>query len=156
MKRAGDVFSSLFDEAMLAKADGYSSLLSCWKDLMEKNGIAAAASHSWIQSMDRGLVWVEVDHPGWKQLLQTKESKLLSDFRRRFPEMDISGMAIMLCRPGSSPKPPAAQEEAPPLPAAAPVADGMDAVSDADYEAIKDDALKAALMRLERSIAARE
>jgi hypothetical protein len=160
MKRAGDIFSALFDHSMMMKADGYSALVSCWTDLMEKNGIAAAAAHSWIKSMDRGLVWIEVDHPGWKQILQTKEGKLVSDFRRRFPDMDISGIVISLARPGSQPQPPAAtvqaesavQEASPPpyQPTTAPVTDGE------GYDAIQDDALKAVLMRLEQHIAARE
>jgi len=105
MKRVGDVLSSIFDRDLLDKARGYSAMFSCWKDLTEKNGIPAAADHSWIQSLEHGLVRLEVDHPGWKQILQTKESKLLSDFRRRFPEMDISGLSIMLCRPGNQDAP---------------------------------------------------
>ena len=98
MKRAGDIFSALFSNAQMKEAGEYSALISCWKDLVEKNGIAAAASHSWIKTVDKGLVWIEVDHPGWKQILQTKKSKLLSDFHYRFPKMDISGISIMLCR----------------------------------------------------------
>jgi hypothetical protein len=98
MKRVGDVLSAIFDENFKKRAEGYSDLFSCWKDITEKNGIAAAADHTWIKSLERGLVWIEVDHPGWKQILQTKESKLLSDFRYRFPEMDISGISIMLSR----------------------------------------------------------
>jgi len=104
MKRIGDVLSTIFDEKLMKKADGYSAFFSCWKDLTAKNGITAAADHSWIKSLDRGLVWVEVDHPGWKQILQTKESKLLSDFRYRFPEMDISGISIVLYRPDVHPE----------------------------------------------------
>ena len=103
MKRVGDVLSLIFDENLMHKARGYSAFVSCWKDLTEKNGIAAAADHSWIKSVDRGMVWIEVDHPGWKQILQTKESKLLSDFRYRFPDMDICGLSIMLARPGVHP-----------------------------------------------------
>jgi hypothetical protein len=103
MRRVGDVLSAIFDNGLMEKAQEYSAFFSCWKDLAEKNGIAAASDHSWIKSLERGLVWIEVDHPGWKQILQTKESKLLSDFRRRFPEMDISGISIMLCRPGTHP-----------------------------------------------------
>ena len=99
MKRVGDIFSALFDEGQMKKADSYSSLFSCWKDLTEKNGIAAAAAHSRIKSLDKGLVWIEVDHPGWKQILQTKGSKLLSDFHYRFPELEISGISIILARP---------------------------------------------------------
>jgi hypothetical protein len=101
MRRVGDVLTAIFDDGVMNKVRGYSAFFSCWKDLTEKNGIAAASDHSWIKSLDRGLVWIEVDHPGWKQILQTKESKLLSDFRYRFPEMDISGISIVLYRPGN-------------------------------------------------------
>jgi len=160
MKRVGDVLSSIFDEDMMRKARGYSALFSCWKDLTEKNGIAAAADHSRITSLDRGLIWIEVDHPGWKQILQTKESKLLSDFRCRFPDMDISGISIMLSRTGARPESAdteggyvaeSAMPEKYPLPKAPetmPAAEG--------YNAIKDNALKEVLMRLEKSIAAKE
>ncbi|MCL1932162.1 MAG: DUF721 domain-containing protein [Treponema sp.] len=160
MKRVGDVLSAIFDEDMMQKARGYSALFSCWKDLTEKNNIAAAADHSWITSLDKGMVWIEVDHPGWKQILQTKESKLLSDFRYRFPDMDISGLSIMLSRTGARPESAdteseyaadSAMPEKYPLPAPPeplPVAEG--------YNAIKDNALKEVLMRLEKSIAAKE
>jgi hypothetical protein len=103
MRSVGDVLSAIFDEDLMKKARGYSAFFSCWKELTAKNGIAAAGDHSWVKSMERGLVWIEVDHPGWKQILQTKESDLLSDFRQRFPEMDISGISIMLCRPEPRP-----------------------------------------------------
>ena len=159
MKRAGDIFSALFNEGQMKMADGYSGVFSCWKDLVEKNGIAAAAAHSWIKRLDKGLVWIEVDHPGWKQILQTKESKLLSDFRYRFPEMDISGISIMLGKPGagtviaeSAPAETAGREQDPPRDQVQATTCGQDA----DYEAIKDPALREVLMRLERSIIERE
>jgi hypothetical protein len=136
-------------------------LFSCWKDLIEKNNIAAAADHSWIKSLDRGLVWIEVDHPGWKQILQTKESKLLSDFRYRFPEMDISGLSIMLSRPGTRPESADTAEgesvAEPALPEKYPLPQEPQPTPPAEgYSAIKDGALKEVLMRLEKSIAAHE
>ena len=103
MKKIGEVLSSLFDEGFLQKAESYSEFFSCWKDITEKNGIASAADHSWIKNIERGLVWIQVDHSGWKQILQTKESKLLSDFCRRFPDMQISGISFSLCKPGEKP-----------------------------------------------------
>jgi hypothetical protein len=158
MRRVGDVLSTIFDEDLMKKAQGYSAFFSCWKDLTEKNGIAAAVDHSMIKSLERGLVWIEVDHPGWKQILQTKESKLLSDFRRRFPEMEISGISIMLCRPeirpGNTDGDTASESAAPtkyPLPPAPnPIAEA------AGYDAIKEGALKDALIRLEHSIINKE
>ena len=158
MKRVGDVLSSIFDENMMQKARGYSALFSCWKDLTEKNGITAAADHSWITSLDRGLVWIEVDHPGWKQILQTKESKLLSDFRCRFPDMDISGISIMLSRTGTRPESTESECVAEPaLPEKYPLPAPPETIPTAEgYSAIKDNALKEVLMRLEKSIAAKE
>ena len=100
MKRVGDLISAIFDEKFIEKTKGYSAFFSCWEDLMIKNGIASAAGHSWIKSVEKGLVWIEVDHPGWKQILQTKESKLVHDFRYRFPDMGISGISIVLCKAG--------------------------------------------------------
>ena len=160
MKRIGDVITSVFDEKMIEKADGYSVFFSCWKDLTEKNGIPAAAAHSWIKSLDNGLVWIEVDHPGWKQILQTKERKLLYDFRYRFPKMGISGISIMLCRPGTYPEnvtnesvaKTVVKEEQPPayLPETPPETDNQS--HDFEYDNIKNKSLKKLLMRLEKSI----
>jgi len=96
MKTAGDVLSALFDEGFVKKARGYSKFFDSWEDITAKNGIAAAAAHSRIKELDRGIVQIEMDHPGWKQLLQTKQTKLLNDFRIRFPEMDITGIALIL------------------------------------------------------------
>jgi hypothetical protein len=96
MKTAGNVLSALFDRQFVEKAQGYSKLFDSWVEITAKNGIAAAAAHSRIKDLDRGILLVEIDHPGWKQILQTKQTKLLNDFRRRFPEQDISAISLML------------------------------------------------------------
>ena len=164
MKRAGEVISALFDEGLMKKAKSYSAFFSCWQNMTEKNGIAAAADHSWVKNLERGIVWVEVDHPGWKQILQTKESKLLADFRYRFPDMDISGLSISLCKPGARPEitdndPAAETTPSKKRPAAEPPANTAEfqpqgsAHREYGYDAIKDEAFKEILMRLERTIA---
>jgi hypothetical protein len=96
VKTAGEILSALFDEGFIKKAQGYSKFFDSWTDITAKNGIAAAAAHSRIKDLDRGIVLVEMDHPGWKQIIQTKQTKLLNDFRVRFPEMDISGISLIL------------------------------------------------------------
>ena len=165
MKRVGDLLQVIFDEKMMEKADGYSSVFSCWKDLTEKNGIPAAAAHSWVKTLDNGIVWIEVDHPGWKQILQTKEGKLLHDFRYRFPKMGISAISITLCRPGAGiaqkPADGFSAAETPPAydaghPAGYPATPADDDAGGPEYDGIKSEALRKLLMRLEKSIAERE
>lgn len=159
MKRAGEVIAALFDKGIIEQAKSYSAFFSCWKDLTEKNGIASASDHSWIKTLERGLVWIEVDHPGWKQIIQTKESKLLHDFRYRFPEMDISGISIVLCRPSTRPEyasdvsaEKAAEEKSLASAVSEPPLVEDFSLTHTGYDAIKGDALKEALMRLEKSI----
>lgn len=154
MKRVGDILSVLFDEQFKQKADRYSDMFSCWKDLAEKNRMAAAADHSRIKAVEKGIIWIEVDHPGWKQILLTKEGKLLSDFQYRFPDMHISGISIVLSKTGFSDDSKGNKispaEKLPP-PKSAGVQENNFSLDD-----IKDGELKKVLERLEKSIAERE
>ncbi|MCL2191873.1 MAG: DUF721 domain-containing protein [Treponema sp.] len=169
MKRIRDVITEVFDEKIMEKAEGYSVFFSCWKDLTEKNGIPSAVAHSWIKSLENGLVWIEVDHPGWKQIVQTKERKLLYDFRYRFPDMGISGISIVLCRPGTRleniKNKPIAETASVKTEKEQPLAISTDDVPIATdtqapnfssgYDDIKNVDLKKLLMRLEKSVAER-
>jgi hypothetical protein len=160
MKTAGEILSALFDERFVKKAKEYSKLFDSWTDITAKNGIAAAADHSRIKNLEKGILLVEMDHPGWKQILQTKQSKLLNDFRYRFPEMDISGISLMLGRNGpqteeaetasvKEPPPEYSAAEEPTVPQTAePAALG--------YDAIKDEDLREKLKKIGQTIAKRE
>jgi len=156
MKRVGDLIPAIFDERFFEKTRGYSGLFDCWEDLMIKNGIAAAAGHSWIKSVEKGLVWIEVDHPGWKQILQTKESKLLHDFKYRFPDMGISGISIVLCKAGNREESGKQRAERAKASVDQEPTDSAAETSDTQNSAIKDDALRALLDRLEKHIAEKE
>jgi Tat protein secretion system quality control protein TatD with DNase activity len=151
MKTVGDVLSTLFDERFVNKAQGYSRLFESWADIAAKNGIAAAADHSRIRELDRGCLLIETDHPGWKQIIQTKQSILLDDFRSRFPNLGISGISLMLDRG----KPKAVPSEVETVASSAP-SYGNEEIPRTSYDAIKDEELKDMLKRLERRIADRE
>ena len=163
MKTAGDVLSKLFDEGFVKKAHYYSKLFDSWQDITEKNGITAASAHSCVKELKNGILYIEMDHPAWKQLLQTKQSKLLNDFRIRFPNMGIIGISLMLGDPGSN-KQPENIIETPDLKKTDPMrsvspASPHENFSDstaADLESIKDDELKQKLIKLGQAIAERE
>ena len=166
MKTAGDILSTLFDERLIKKAQGYSRLFDSWKDITEKNGIRAAADHSRIKDLDRGIMLIEMDHPGWKQILQTKQSKILNDFRIRFPELEISGISLMLGR--SEPNSQDLAKEEPPTAGLSTVLDSPASHSvplclsvkssekNTGYDAIKDEELKEVLKRLGQRVAESE
>ena len=98
MKRAGDLLSIILDEKTLSKARSYSKLFSAWEQLTKKNGIENAEYHSKIQDFKNGILFVEADHPGWIQLFQTKDKKLLSGLQKMFPELGISKIVFKLSK----------------------------------------------------------
>ena len=162
MKTAGDILSTIFDERFVKKAQGYSKLFDSWADITAKNGIAAVAAHSRIKDLDRGILLVEMDHPGWKQILQTKQSKLLNDFCRRFPELDISGISLMLGRSeeGQSDEQGAEEEIQPENnPSELSVFPSLcenENSKTAGIDAIKDNDFKESIMKLGQTIAKKE
>jgi hypothetical protein len=163
MKTAGDILSVLFDERFMKQAQRYSKFFDSWKDITAKNGITAAADHSRIKDLDRGILLIETDHPGWKQILQTKQTKLLNDFRIRFPELDISGISLMLGSGKPQDEPPAstfADEEKSfaeePSVTEAESSAVIEESAAKGLDAIKDEELKETLKKLGQSIAVGE
>jgi hypothetical protein len=102
MRKAGDILTSLFNEkfdpVFIHKAKTTAGLFSSWVTITEDAGIASASSHSRISELERGILLIETDHPGWMQILQTKQSQLLSTVQRRYPELEIRGIAFRLSR----------------------------------------------------------
>jgi hypothetical protein len=159
MKKAGDLLSAIIDEKTIHQARGYSRLFRSWEWLTKKYRIAAAADHTRIKDLNRNILIVEADHPGWIQILQTKEHKLLEELRAGFPDLDIQGISIRLSREPPPPgeqdaaaeagEPPAAELSAPSPEEIAPEKHGP------AYENIKDPELRERLESLEKNIAAR-
>jgi hypothetical protein len=169
LKRAGELLAVLLDEGMLKNARNYSELFSSWTAIVEEPEvkIPAAAGHSRIVELERYILLVETDHPGWIQLLQTKQRQILNVLRRRFPSLTIKGISFRLSREPTTPNPglwekdqeqgePQAGEEK-----SVPVNGGPDGEGSPDsrkdgsagmYEKITDQGFKETLKRLERSI----
>ena len=157
MKTAGEILSVLFDKQFVEKAQGYSKLFDSWEDITAKNGIASASAHSRIKDLDRGLLLVEMDHPGWKQILQTKQSKLLNDFRLRFPEMNISGISLILGSGSSSNESQPEEKEAEIIESRTEQSRVIeDPLAPQGYDVIEDEDFKEKLKKLGRTVAERE
>ena len=114
MRKAGDIVSALFKEKFgpefMAAAKSTAGLFSSWINIIKEvwpwsdtdnpgfEDIPAAAVHSRIGELERGILLIEADHPGWIQILQTKQNQLLSAVQRRYPKLNIRGIAFRLSR----------------------------------------------------------
>jgi hypothetical protein len=162
MKKAGDLLSLLFDERLLKTAKGYSALFSSWASIIGEK----IAAHSRIRELKHSIVFVEADHPGWIQILQTKQQGILKTLQCRFPDLNILGISFRLSKEPLYIKPEAdtiqvsevtAVEGVGPEPETTdePATDGStERVAD-PYERINNDEFKVSLKRLEKSISLR-
>ena len=119
MRKAGDIISSLLEErfgkGFLETARSSAELFTSWEKIVSEvwpravdpdspredqglEDIPAVAAHSQIRELERGILLVEADHPGWIQILQIKQAELLKAVQRRSPEMDVRGIAFTLSR----------------------------------------------------------
>ena len=112
MRKAGDVLEDLFRDRFgprfIEKARSTAGLFSSWAEIADearppsgelaKDDISHLASHSRIREFEKGMLLVEADHPGWVQILFSKQQDLLSIARRRFPELDIRNISFCLSR----------------------------------------------------------
>jgi predicted nucleic acid-binding Zn ribbon protein len=94
VKRAGELLASFFDQQTFGAAREYSALFSSWRSVAGD----ALAAHSRIRELEHSVLLVEADHPGWIQILQTREKDLLDALRRRFPDRHITGISFRLSR----------------------------------------------------------
>jgi len=105
MKKAGDVLLELFrDKYGYSEVKSFEDIIpakpgifSSWESIMEKI-FPEAAFHSKIRELERGILYVEADHPGWVQILQTKQKDILLEVQKRYPELDIKSISLRLGR----------------------------------------------------------
>lgn len=114
MKKVGDIIAEFFKERFgnefFQTAQSTAALFSSWGDLLTEawhspeNDAASlsqnmhAAAHSRVKDLARGVLIVEADHPGWIQILQTKQADILSAVQQRHPQLDIRSITFRLSR----------------------------------------------------------
>ncbi len=103
IKDVSALLSSFFDDETLRRGERYSEFFGAWQGLVGPR----LAAHSRIVDVDKGLLVVEAEHPGWIQLLQLRQSAIVEEVSRRFPELGLRGIAFRLA--GQAPRPPAAR-----------------------------------------------
>ena len=64
----------------------------------QRRKIPEVAFHSKIWELEKGILYVEADHPGWVQILQTKQRDILLEVQKRYPELEVKRISLRLSR----------------------------------------------------------
>ncbi|HUW69792.1 MAG TPA: DUF721 domain-containing protein [bacterium] len=98
-RKASDLLGAILSPQAAAMVEGWSNFFGFWGKAAGPN----LAAHSRPVDVRNGIVFVEAEHPGWIQLLQMNQHRILETIRIAFPELGISGIAFRLAKDGSVP-----------------------------------------------------
>jgi hypothetical protein len=149
IKEVSTLLSSFFNEDKLRRGEQFSKIFASWQSFVGPR----LAAHSHIADVEKGLLIVEAEHPGWIQLLQIRQSSILEDVARRYPELGLKGIAFRLSSQAS-----AATKNTEPMKERSeqefePGKDiEMDAVQAASFEDIVDPEFRALLKSLKKTM----
>ena len=90
MKKAAEILARILDEKSRKLGKNYSSVFGTWSEIVGES----LAEHSRIYEIANRNIFVEVDHPGWMQLLFIKKPQILRVVKRRYPAMDIKDIKV--------------------------------------------------------------
>jgi hypothetical protein len=154
IKDISSLLSSFFDEDKLRRGERFSDFFSSWPHIVGPR----LAAHSRVSDVEKGILVVEAEHPGWIQLLQLKQSTILEEVSKRYPELALRGIVFRLSRQAGAPKPvpyAAPRKEAPePDPAGMEVLSGPE--GERKIEEIEDPEFKALLSGLRKTMLGKE
>ena len=92
MKNAKEVLSTFLSSSQLLEAGEITEFFSAWEKIAGTN----LAAHSRINELEKGIVYIDTDHPGWIQLLKIEERRILKALQQRFPGLGIKGLRFFL------------------------------------------------------------
>jgi len=90
VKRIGELLKEYLAQRGWLEGDPYSPLFSGWKTIAGE----ALADHCRIADAKDGTLLLEVDHPGWMQMVQLNKPSLLSAARKAAPRARIENIKV--------------------------------------------------------------
>ncbi|MCF7946251.1 MAG: DUF721 domain-containing protein [Spirochaetia bacterium] len=92
MKKASELIDEIFKDLKYDEHEGYISVFRKWDSIVGYD----IAAHAKLKEIENHTLLVEVDHPGWSQMVSMKKKVILKRVQREFPELDIHAIRVLL------------------------------------------------------------
>ena len=92
MKDIKALVNGILDAAIPPEKKDIPPLFRSWRDVAGDD----CAAHSRIIDYAEGILVIEVDHPGWIQIIMTRRKRILSALKRKFPAQRIESVRLIL------------------------------------------------------------
>ncbi|RKX74059.1 MAG: hypothetical protein DRP87_17715 [Spirochaetes bacterium] len=92
MEKAGDILKRFFQKSNIDFSSNFYSFFRSWSHIAGED----LSAHSDVVDINNNTVIVEVDHPGWMQMLQMNQKSLLREIKKMYPELHIKEIRFRL------------------------------------------------------------
>ena len=92
MHRAADLLKEVLARAGFDPQAPQALIYRLWDELLG----ADLAGSAWLRDIRHGRLEVEVDHPARLQLVRMRQREILRRVRRRFPELAVTGLHVVV------------------------------------------------------------
>ena len=96
MERASDILQSFMRMYNLEGGGEYVRFFQSWHRIVGTD----LASHSQPVDIRNEALLVEVDHPGWLQMLHMKKERILRQIAKEFPDLTVQNLQMRLVSAG--------------------------------------------------------
>jgi len=101
MKSVGELLREYLRERGWLKANPYEPLFRDWSDIVGRS----LGNHVRLVDVLEGILLVEVDHPGWLQMVQLRKQAILEGAKARAPDAMIQGLRARIGSPDAGESP---------------------------------------------------
>ena len=100
MEPVGSLLKQYLESHNLRSDSGYPALFRGWRTVIH----GQLVEHSRVLDVKNRVLIVEVDHPGWRQILLLQKVDILKKVHRLFPELEIADIKTVLIKDSKAPK----------------------------------------------------
>ena len=92
METVGSLLKRFLESRNLRSDDGYPALFRGWTTIVHGH----LATHSKVVDVKNTYLIIEVDHPGWRQMILIQKDAILKKIHLLFPELEITNIKTIL------------------------------------------------------------
>lgn len=101
MERAGDLLEAFLRLHNITGGEEYVAFFKSWHRIVGTD----IAAHTRVTDIRNGALKVEVDHPGWMQMLQMRKDEIVRKVAAKYPQLEVRNIHMRLVTSFSGPGP---------------------------------------------------
>ncbi|MFO7781709.1 MAG: DUF721 domain-containing protein [Spirochaetia bacterium] len=101
MERAGDLLEAFLRLHNITGGEEYVAFFKSWHRIVGTD----IAAHTRVTDIRNGALKVEVDHPGWMQMLQMRKDEIVRKVAAKYPQLGVRNIHMRLVGSFSGPGP---------------------------------------------------